>query len=254
MKKLKCAAAIAAASLEPQAKADTLLGLYLGADYWATQTSGGLGSSPDLQNFDFEDKEFGSFYIALEHPIPLIPNAKLKYNDLKLDGSAAISESFKFGDNVYKVNSTLTGDGDLSHIDYVLYYEIFDNDLVSIDLGLSAKQFDGYVAVQGDVQTLGSAEETIDMNGFVPLAYGAVQFGLPFTGLSAFAEGSFLAFDDSKIQDYQIGVAWEFIDNMAVDVALKVGYRAMLLELDDIDDIYTDVEVDGVFAGLQVHF
>ena len=84
--------------------------------------------------------------------------------------------------------------------------------------------------------------------------FGAVQFGLPFTGLSAFAEGQLLAIGDSKIQDYQIGVAWEFIDNMAVDVAVKAGYRAMLLELDDVDDIYTDIDVDGVFAGLQIHF
>ena len=101
---------------------------------------------------------------------------------------------------------------------------------------------------------MGMSEESVDFNGIIPMAYGAVQFGLPFTGLSAFAEGQLLAIGDSKIQDYQVGVAWEFIDNMAVDVAVKAGYRAMLLELDDVDDIYTDVEVDGFFAGLQVHF
>jgi outer membrane protein len=98
------------------------------------------------------------------------------------------------------------------------------------------------------------AEERVELNGYVPLAYGAVELGLPFTGLSAFAEGSFLAFGGSRIQDYQLGIAWEFIDNMAVDVALKAGYRSMMLELDDIDDIYTDIKFDGLFAGLQVHF
>lgn len=254
MKKIMLGAALMAATMAPQVKADTLLGLYLGGDYWAAQSSGGLGTSSDLQNFNFEDKEYGSYYAALEHPIPLVPNVKLKYTQLELNADANLNTSFGFGDKVFKVNSTVTGDSDLSHVDYVLYYEIFDNDLVSIDLGLSAKQFDGYVAVKGDDQSLGMSEESVDFNGFIPMAYGAVQFGLPFTGLSAFAEGQLLAIGDSKIQDYQIGVAWEFIDNMAVDVAIKAGYRSMLLELDDVDDIYTDIEVDGLFAGLQVHF
>lgn len=254
MKKTILSAAIVATCFLPQAKADTILGLYLGADYWSTSTSGSLGTSTDLQSFQFEDQDFTNFYVALEHPIPLIPNVKIKYNELELNASAALNQSFSFGNRVYSVNTTVTGDGDLSHIDYVLYYEIFDNSLVSIDLGVSAKQFDGYVAVKGDDASLGMAEETLDLKGYVPLAYGAVEFGLPLTGLSAFAEGSFLAFDGSRIQDYQVGIAWEFIDNMAVDVALKAGYRSMLLELDDLDDIYTDIKVDGLFAGLQVHF
>jgi outer membrane protein len=254
MKKMLLSAAIVATSFLPQAKADTILGLYLGADYWMTSTSGELGTSTDLQSFQFEDQDFANYYVALEHPVPLIPNVKIKYNELELNANTALEQSFSFGDRTYKVNSTVTGDGDLSHIDYVLYYEIFDNSLVSIDLGLSAKQFDGYVAVKGDDQSLGMAEERVELNGYVPLAYGAVELGLPLTGLSAFAEGSFLAFGGSRIQDYQLGIAWEFIDNMAVDVALKAGYRSMMLELDDIDDIYTDIKVDGVFAGLQVHF
>ena len=254
MKKMMFGAALIAVAMVPQAKADTLLGLYVGGDYWAAQTDGALGTSSDMQSFNFEDKEYGSYYAALEHPIPLVPNVKLKYTQLELAADANLNTSFGFGDKVFKVNSTVTGDSDLSHVDYVLYYEIFDNDLVSIDLGLSAKQFDGYVAVKGDQQGSNFGEESVDFNGFIPMAYGAVQFGLPFTGLSAFAEGQLLAIGDSKIQDYQVGVAWEFIDNMAVDVAIKAGYRAMLLELDDVDDIYTDIDVDGIFAGLQIHF
>ena len=69
-----------------------------------------------------------------------------------------------------------------------------------------------------------------------------------------FFEGSFLAIDDSKVQDYQVGVAYELIDNLAVDVAIKAGYRSMTLELDDVDDINTDIDASGPFAGIQVHF
>ena len=37
-----------------------------------------------------------------------------------------------------------------------MYYEIFDNDLISIDLGLNAKQFDGDIVVSGTTQNGGT--------------------------------------------------------------------------------------------------
>ena len=86
------------------------------------------------------------------------------------------------------------------------------------------------------------------------MVYGRAEAGLPFTGLSVFFEGSFVAIDDSKVQDYQMGIAWEFIDNLAIDVAVKAGYRSMTLELDDVDDINTNIDASGPFAGIQVHF
>jgi len=41
---------------------------------------------------------------------------------------------------------------------------------------------------------------------------------------------------------------------MVVDVNLTAGYKSVKLELDDLDDLYTDIEFDGVFAGVVVHF
>ncbi|MEC8206539.1 MAG: hypothetical protein VX076_01560, partial [Pseudomonadota bacterium] len=80
------------------------------------------------------------------------------------------------------------------------------------------------------------------------------EVGLPLTGLSVFFEGSLLAIDDSKVQDYQAGIAYALLDNLAIDMDIKAGYRSMTLELDDIDDIYTDLDASGPFAGIQVHF
>ena len=44
--------------------ADTLLGVYAGAQGWNMGTSGGFANSPDLTEFDFADKTKGSFYVA----------------------------------------------------------------------------------------------------------------------------------------------------------------------------------------------
>ncbi|AXV64199.1 MULTISPECIES: TIGR04219 family outer membrane beta-barrel protein [Pseudoalteromonas] len=255
MKKYCLAAALSMACLAPTAQADTLLGLYLGVDGWQSDNSGSFAQDGNLQSFNFEDETFTSYYAALEHPVPLVPNIKLKYTELELNGSTMLDESFSFGGSDYVVGTQVGTVSDLSHVDYILYYEIFDNDLVSIDLGVNAKQFDGDIVVTGTSQDGGpSTTERVDFSGFVPLVYGRAEVGLPFTGLSVFFEGSLLAIDDSKVQDYQAGIAYALLDNLAIDLDVKAGYRSMTLELDDIDDIYTDLDASGPFAGIQIHF
>ncbi|MFC3033582.1 TIGR04219 family outer membrane beta-barrel protein [Pseudoalteromonas fenneropenaei] len=255
MKKLTLAAALAVASMAPVAHADTLLGFYIGAEGWKADNEGSFAERGNLQNFNFKDETFSSFYAALEHPIPLVPNLKIKHTELELTGSTTLTETFEFGDTVYRTNTTATTVSDLSHNDFILYYELFDNDLVSFDFGINVKQFDGDLKVTGEDQATGqSKSETVSFSGYVPMGYLKAEVGLPFTGLSVFAEGSMLSIDDSSIRDYQVGVAWEFIDNMAVDVALRAGYRSMQLELDDVDNIDTDMDFSGPFLGLQLHF
>ncbi|MEJ6497799.1 TIGR04219 family outer membrane beta-barrel protein [Pseudoalteromonas lipolytica] len=255
MKKYCLAAALSMACLAPTAQADTLLGLYLGVDGWQSDNSGSFAQDGNLQSFKFDDETFTSYYAALEHPVPLIPNIKLKYTELELNGDTTLDETFSFGGSDYVVGTQVGTVSDLSHIDYILYYEIFDNDLVSIDLGVNAKQFDGEIVVTGTSQEGGqNTTERVDFSGFVPLVYGRAEVGLPLTGLSVFFEGSLLAIDDSKVQDYQAGIAYALLDNLAIDMDIKAGYRSMTLELDDIDDIYTDLDASGPFAGIQVHF
>ena len=253
MKKYCLAAALSMAFLAPAAHADTLLGLYVGVDGWQSDNSGSFSDSGNMQDFNFEDETFISYYAALEHPIPLVPNIKLKYTELELNGSTLLNETFEFGGTSFTTNTTATTVSDLSHIDYILYYEIFDNDLLSIDLGVNAKQFDGDIVVTGTANGKATTE-TVDFSGFVPLVYGRAEVGLPLTGLSVFFEGSLLAIDDSKVQDYQAGIAWALLDNLAVDLDIKAGYRKMTLELDDIDNLYTDIDASGPFAGVQIHF
>ncbi|WP_283709439.1 TIGR04219 family outer membrane beta-barrel protein [Pseudoalteromonas prydzensis] len=253
MKKYCLAAALSMACLAPAAHADTLLGLYVGVDGWQSDNSGSFADNGNMQDFNFEDETFISYYAALEHPIPLVPNIKLKYTELELNGSTTLDGTFEFGDTSFTTDRPASTITDLSHIDYILYYEIFDNDLVSIDLGVNAKQFDGDIIVTG-ISNGQETTETVDFSGFVPLVYGRAEVGLPLTGFSVFFEGSLLAIDDSKVQDYQAGIAWALLDNLAIDLDIKAGYRQMTLELDDIDDLYTDIDASGPFAGVQIHF
>ena len=81
-----------------------------------------------------------------------------------------------------------------------------------------------------------------------------MRVGLPLTGFDVFAQGSFISYDGSQLYDAQAGIAYSLLDNLAIDMKLKLGYRQVDLQLDDVDNIYTDLSFKGVFAGVEVHF
>ncbi|WP_333606616.1 TIGR04219 family outer membrane beta-barrel protein [Arsukibacterium sp.] len=244
--------ALLAAGISTSAQADTLLGLYLGADGWRTDTSGSFGNNEPLQAFNFEPSTQSSFYLALEHPIPVLPNVRLQYNDLKSSGSTDIQQQFNFAGQNFNVNSRIFNELDLSSTDVVLYYELLDNALLSLDFGLNAKLVEGRAFVREQVPQGRSGEEEVSQ--WLPMLYASTQVGLPLTGLDLFASGSFIGWSDSRMYDVQAGVAYKVVDSLAVNVRLKLGYRAVNLKLDDLDNLYTNVDFKGVFAGIELHF
>ncbi len=246
------AIALACALTSANAAADTLLGVFAGVQGWDMDTDGTFGSTNNQAEFNFDSKTQTSFYLALEHPVPIIPNVKIKHNQMDTDGLAKLNSTFEFGGTTYAVNSNLTTDVDLTNTDFIFYYEVLDNDLITLDFGINVKHVDGELDVINIDDTTVRSNEKFD--GYVPMFYGAVKVGLPFTGLGVFADGSILSVGDHTLYDYEAGVGYTFIDNMAIDLTLQVGYRAIKLELDDLDDIYSDLDFDGVFVGLEAHF
>jgi len=256
MKKLTTALAIAACLGAGNASADTLLGVYAGVQSWNMDAEGDFGSVingvASTATFDFEEQRQTSFYAALEHPVPLLPNIKIVRNQLETNGGGTVTGTFEFGGIDFTTTAGLQTEVDLTNTDYILYYEILDNDLVTVDVGINAKHIDGSLYVVSNEDPPQSANETFD--GYVPMLYGNVEVGLPFTGLGLFAEGSFLSVGDHSLHDFQAGIAYTFIDNLAVDLTVQAGFRSVKLELDDIDDISTNLDFSGAFVGLEVHF
>lgn len=251
MKKTALLLSLSGALLSSAVQADTLLGLYLGADGWRTSTEGSFANTEQLQAFNFSDKTQTSFYAALEHPLPVLPNIRLQRNKLESTGSTELGSEFSFNGSVFPSDTLVQNQVDLTSTDYILYYEVLDNDLLSIDLGINGKHLDGSVAVAQANAALATRQ---DFSEWVPMLYGSVQVGLPLTGLGLFAQGSFVSYDGSQLYDAQAGFAYALVDNLAVDVSLKFGYRQVDLQLDDIDNVYTDLKFKGAFAGIEVHF
>ena len=252
MKKSIIAFSIVGSMFCSTAYADTLLGVYIGGHGWNMDTEGGFSNTSSLTNFDFDTETKGSFYAALEHPIPLVPNIKVRQTEMDSAGDVSLTTSFTFGDQLFTSQSDLMTDVDVSNTDIILYYELFDNDLVSFDVGLNGKYIDGSLFVEDANDPTVSALE--DFSGVVPMVYSRLEVGLPFTGWGVYAEGSFLSIDDHTLSDYQAAVTYEFVDNLAVDMTFELGYRAVVLELEDLDDIYSDLEFSGAYAGLEIHF
>jgi len=252
MKKTLLAASVAALMCGT-AQADTLLGLYIGGSVWSNEADGSFGEGENNQaTFQFDNEQQGSFYVAFEHPIPLIPNIKIASTTLDAVGGAQISSSFTFDNVTYSANSTLDTTLDTSFVDYTLYYEVFDNDLLTFDFGLTARDLEASIAVVGPSSSGLSSE--LDVSGIIPMAYLNAIVGLPFTGFNIFAEANFISYDDQTVYDAQVGVSYSILNNIAVDFDVTLGYRTVKMELDDLDDFYSDLTFDGFFAGAIVHF
>ncbi|MFW2079255.1 TIGR04219 family outer membrane beta-barrel protein [Acinetobacter sp. ULE_I010] len=230
MNKFKLSAFLVTLGLSSFAQAD-FIGLKGDVSYW--MTNGNVDITKPYESHDELDRDGAlQLSLAFEHPIPFVPNAKIKY--VSLDNSAS--------NNLYKT------DASLKNTDYILYYEILDN-IVSIDLGL------GLANLDGEVKQYTSADYinyTIDGNGI--LGYVNVGAKLPFTGLSASTELVYSGFQDASFKDIQAELQYDFIKNIALDIGAKVGYRYMQVNFDKANDQDLKLEFKGPYIGLNAHF
>ena len=235
--------------------ADSVLGVYVGAQAWFMETDGNFfddgASNLEVQNFNFDDETQGSFYIAFEHFVPLIPNVKVSHTQLSTSGVTQLSSSFSFNGEVFDLDTSILTDADITTTDFILYYELFDNDLFSIDFGLNGKYVDGDLLV-ADTTTSLQTEESF--SGVIPLLYSRVEFNLPFSGLGIYAEGNYIDIDGNSLSDFQAGIKYDVIQSLALDLTLQAGYRDISIELDDVDDISSDLSFSGLYAGVEIHF
>jgi outer membrane protein len=114
---------------------------------------------------------------------------------------------------------------------------------VDINFGLTARQFDGGVVVPGAI------DEKLDFT--MPMGYLNVDIGTPF-GIYARADLNALSFDGNGVTDTEIALGYT-LPIPLVDVNLEAGHRAISLTTDkDTVDVETDIDVSGMFFGLNV--
>ncbi|MBL4608505.1 MAG: TIGR04219 family outer membrane beta-barrel protein [Pseudomonadales bacterium] len=238
------------AGLPMGVQADTLFGVYAGASMWSQAYSGGIEFANqgeiDMENdlgFDEEDATY--LYIAIEHMVPMVPNIKLQRTEMSTDANSTLSRNITFEGQVFSAAQDISSTLDLSHTDATFYYEVLDN-WVSLDLGMSIRVFDGEVSV---VSADGSLQADQSISAPLPMLYGKVQFDLPFSGFSLGAEANYLMVSGNGVSDILLRAAYE----SPYRVGAELGYRTFTFKLDDIDDLYGELTVEGPYLAVTLH-
>jgi outer membrane protein len=230
------------------AHADTV-GVDVSADYWQYDGVADVAQTGKTKSeFRFDQQQQLSLAVSLEHPVPVLPNVRLRYTALQGNNTRSVGV-LEFGGHTYLAKD-VNLDVDLTSTDLVLYYEVLDN-LVSVDVGLAAKWVQGKVVAQ---EQSGLQKHEVSLNDVLPMVYLSAGGKLPLTGLSVKAEVAGVSYQGNRLTDAQAEIQYNFMDNAAVDAGLKLGYRQMSATLENVENTDADLDFKGPYLGLALHF
>ena len=67
-----------------------VIGLTAGAELWQGDLDGRAGNTAASQSLNFNDDHRKAFYVAFEHPLPLLPNVAVRQQWSKHDGNLSL--------------------------------------------------------------------------------------------------------------------------------------------------------------------
>ena len=182
--------------------------------------------------------------VFFEHPVPVLPNIKIRRTDLEFNGDGHIDATFDgFDFQDVDVTSTM----DLSHTDLTLYWGLpLPLPFIDINFGVNARQFDGKAEVSSQAQT-----ETVDLDFVLPMLYGELKVNTPI-GIYGHADINYVGYGDNKMSDISYGLGYD-LPIPVVDIGLEAGYRTLTLQTDEDDvDINADVDLAGAYFGASL--
>lgn len=225
------------------------IGVYVSADYWQYEGKADLAQTGKSQTrFNFDQKNQASLAISVEHPVPVLPNVRLRYTALKGNDTENVTQ-FEF--RGVQFNQDVNVDFDLTSTDLVLYYEILDN-VVSADIGIAAKLIEGDIVAKEKFP--GLQRKSVSLKEVVPMGYLSAGAKLPLTGLSVKAEVAGVSYSGSRLTDAQAEIMYKAIDNPIIGVGIKAGYRQITAKLEDVEDTDANIDFKGPYLGVEVHF
>lgn len=226
------------------------VGINIGASQWSPALTGSFNSNDSGTSIDLVDDlgiedngTSSSLVLILEHPIQALPNIKYQGFDLYSLGIETLNSNLNFNARTLNAGNRVTTSFDLSHDDIVFYYELLDN-WINLDMGVDLKRFDGEVALSGDTSSRLAIDETI------PLLYLSARFDLPYDGFYIGANFNNFSLSDSTVEDSTIKLGYKTRHG----IGFEGGIKSFSLELDDADNLDTDLKYDGIFLNGYYHF
>ena len=248
MKKVALASAILLA-VPFTAQADLLFTVGAKASIWDAESTGQIDKdiSVEKDGLNLKSENGNQITVFFEHPVPVIPNIKIRQTDLEMDGKGSYTTGFNFAGQNFSASSDVDSTINLTHTDITAYWGLpIPLPYIDVNFGLTGRMFDGDATVQAS-----GTRESADLDITLPRAYGAVKVGSPF-GLYAAADVNWVGFGDNQMTDISASVGYD-LPIPIVDAGLEVGYRGINLQTDREDtDIEADLDVTGLFYGLSV--
>lgn len=230
------------------AQADAV-GVRFGAYAWQPEYDGTVKSGSehvDVNNdLGLDDDNASVFFIAIEHPIPLLPNVLIQRTQLDTKATQRLTRTFTFDDVTYTATDTVKTDLDLSHTDATFYYEILDN-WVELDIGLTVRAFDEGVKLTA---TNAAKTSSANIDAVLPMLYVAAKFNLPLTGVYVAVDGNGVGYSGNTLLDYRASLGYE----SPIGLGAEIGVRNFDLNYEDGDE-EADVSVRGGYASVFYHF
>jgi outer membrane protein len=187
----------------------------------------------------------------LKIDVPILPNIYLMATPMKFDGQGQKNVQFKFGGETFNASVPFYSEVQLDHYDVALYYGIPFLGIATLgklnaEVGLNLRIIDFSAKVEQS--TLGRSE-SVSKTIPVPMIYAGVQIK-PIGLIALEAEGRGIAYSSNAYYD--------LIGRIKVKpfgpVFVAGGYRYEKIKIEDISDIYSDIEFSGPFVEVGVSF
>jgi outer membrane protein len=221
--------------------------VYAGGGAWQTDFTGTIGEpdfTVDMEELGFSDETNGTFYVAFEHSVPVIPQVRLERTGISSTGLGTLTSEYRLGDGRFVVGEEVASEFDITLTDAVLYWEI-----AMVDFGITVRQVDVTVSAES-----GGGSDTESFDGFLPMLYLQAKVDLPFTGLYFMGNANAISYDDKSITDFRAAIGYGIEISILAEIGLEVGYRSFEVDLGEEDDISGDIELSGPYAGVNIKF
>ncbi len=225
--------------------------------YWFPEFSGDVrvdNSGVTGTNIDVED-ELGvgdESYPSVEvfagigkHHISLM------YTKADYSGEKNLSRTIYFMGETYTATSFVQSDLEFTMIDLEYQYDILDleNILAGFSLGIIGKV--KYVEGEARLRATGlSLDKSETFKAPIPMIGLGMHVGILADILEVRAKATGIGYSGNKFYEGLADVSltpFPFLD-------IHGGYRIMKLEVDDISDVYADLEFKGPYVGLTISF
>ena len=230
-------------------QADTLFGVYAGVGTWQQQARGEFQSTGSLvdveRDLGLDDNTSQVGYVAIEHPVPAVPNLRGQYSGINVNGNEVLSRSIEVNGTLFSFADTVASEVELNQADAVFYYELLDT-MLSLDVGFAARWVDGRVELMSTTQSARA-----EFSGVLPLLYTATRLNLPLTGFFLGGQIMGISYDGNELYDLNAQIGYE----SDLGLGAELGWRSFQLTLDQYDELdRADVEVAGPYLALNYHF